>query len=148
MLPEDSWSPKNYDRHASFVPKLGNVILDMLDAQSTEDILDFGCGDGVLTRVLAARAQKVTGIDASARLIEQAKQEKSPNVTYHLVNGYDLDTWFENNKKPFFDAVFSNATLHWLKEGPIKAIRNIHHVLKPQGRFVAEFGGFMNIGGN
>jgi ubiquinone/menaquinone biosynthesis C-methylase UbiE len=148
MSSKDNWSATNYEKHASFVPKLGNIILDMLNAQSTEHVLDFGCGDGVLTRVLATRAQKITGIDASAKMIEKANQEKPDNVTFHTVNGYDLDTWFDQQKKQEpFDAVFSSATLHWLKEDPSKAIRNIHHVLKSGGRFVAEFGGFMNVGG-
>jgi trans-aconitate methyltransferase len=146
-MSKDNWSANNYEKHASFVPKLGNVILEMLDAQSTEHVLDFGCGDGVLTRLLAARAKQVTGIDASGAMIEKANQDKPNNVDYHTVDGYDLDTWFDGKQIAPFDAVFSSATLHWLKQNPVKAIRNICHVLKPQGRFVAEFGGFMNVGG-
>jgi SAM-dependent methyltransferase len=83
-------------------------------------------------------------------MIKSAKQDDPPkNVTYYTVNGYDLDTWFDSQEQVVpYDAVFSSATLHWLKEDPVKAIRNIYHVLKPQGRFVAEFGGFMNCGGS
>ncbi|CEP11515.1 hypothetical protein [Parasitella parasitica] len=149
MTPQkDNWSANKYAKHASFVPKLGSVILDKLDPQSNEHVLDFGCGDGVLTKLLASKTRCVTGIDASQAMIDHARQDDAPqNVSYHTVNGYDLDTWFDAHEKAGpYDAVFSSATLHWLKEDPIKAIRNIHHVLKPQGRFVAEFGGFMNCG--
>lgn len=151
MTPQkDNWSSTKYAKHASFVPKLGSVILDKLDPQSNEHVLDFGCGDGILTKVLASKTQFVTGIDASETMIKSAKQDDPPeNITYHTVNGYDLDTWFDSQEQTApYDAVFSSATLHWLKEDPAKAIRNIHHVLKPQGRFVAEFGGFMNCGGS
>lgn len=147
---KDNWSASNYAKHASFVPKLGSVILDKLNPQPDERVLDFGCGDGVLTKVLASRVQSVTGIDASQAMIERAQQDDPPqNTTYHTVNGYDLATWFDSQEKTDpYDAVFSSATLHWLKENPAKAIQNIYHVLKPHGRFVAEFGGFMNCGGS
>ncbi|KAK4511839.1 Electron transfer flavoprotein-ubiquinone oxidoreductase (ETF-QO) [Mucor velutinosus] len=145
---KDNWSASNYAKHASFVPKLGSVILDKLNPQSNERILDFGCGDGVLTKILASRAQSVTGIDASQDMILRAQQDDPPqNTTYHTVNGYDLAAWFDSQEKTDpYDAVFSSATLHWLKEEPAKAIQNIYHILKPHGRFVAEFGGFMNCG--
>lgn len=144
----DNWSASNYVKHASFVPKLGNIILDMLDAQPTEHVLDFGCGDGVLTKELATRCKSVIGIDGSRQMIASADQDKPENASYMTVDGYYLDIWFNQTQNSnYFDAVFSNATLHWLKRDPVKVIRNIRHVLKPQGRFVAEFGGFMNCGG-
>ncbi|CDS11299.1 hypothetical protein LRAMOSA03562 [Lichtheimia ramosa] len=144
-----SWSSSNYQTHASFVPKLGSIILGMLDAQSDEKILDFGCGDGVLTIELAKQCKSVVGIDASSNMIDKAKAITPPdtNIDYHVVDGHDLAEWYDaaSDLTPF-DAVFSNATLHWLKRDPIKVIQGIHHVLKPGGRFVAEFGGFMNCG--
>ena len=150
MSIQDDWSASNYAKHASFVPKLGSVILDMLDPQPDERILDFGCGDGVLTEILAARCQAVTGIDSSQDMIQAAKkQQRDSNTSYHVVDGYHLDQWFDGqtSNNSLYDAVFSNATLHWLKKDPAKVIENIHHVLRPKGRFVAEFGGFMNVGG-
>ncbi|KAI9489312.1 S-adenosyl-L-methionine-dependent methyltransferase [Zychaea mexicana] len=141
----DSWSASNYDTHASFVPKLGNIILDKLDAKPSERILDFGCGDGVLTQQLAQKCHTVVGIDASPDMIAKAKQLRQGIAEYHVADGHCLDDWFDEQKQEPFDAVFSSATLHWLKE-PAKAIRGIHHVLKPNGRMVAEFGGFMNCG--
>ncbi|KAI8346748.1 S-adenosyl-L-methionine-dependent methyltransferase [Blakeslea trispora] len=149
MSIQDSWSASNYAKHASFVPKLGSVILDMLNPQPNERVLDFGCGDGLLTEVLAARCQTVTGIDSSEAMVQAAKkQQQANNASYHVVDGYHLDQWFDEHadSNSLYDAVFSNATLHWLKKDPAKAIKSIHHVLKPKGRFVAEFGGFMNVG--
>ncbi|KAI8145926.1 S-adenosyl-L-methionine-dependent methyltransferase [Fennellomyces sp. T-0311] len=140
----DPWSASNYDTHASFVPKLGNIILGKLDAKPTERILDFGCGDGVLTQELAKQCQTVVGIDASTDMIAKAKQS-TQGIEYHVVDGHYLGQWFDKENQEPFDAVFSSATLHWLKE-PVKAIRGIHQVLKPAGRFVAEFGGYMNCG--
>lgn len=145
---KDNWSPNNYEKHASFVPKLGSIILNLLDAQTSEHVLDFGCGDGVLTKELAKQCKAVTGIDASDAMIQRAKEQyKAENINYYTVNGYDLDTWFDSQHLQPFDAVFSSATMHWLNKDPVKAIRNIHHVLKPNGRFVAEFGGYMNCAG-
>jgi 2-polyprenyl-3-methyl-5-hydroxy-6-metoxy-1,4-benzoquinol methylase len=148
MVQQDNWSATNYAKHASFVPKLGNIILDMLAPQDSEHVLDFGCGDGVLTKKLATNCKTVVGIDASRTMITHAQQDKPTNTEYYTVDGYDLDTWFNQTQHGiYFDAVFSSATLHWMKRDPAKVIRNIRHVLKPKGRFVAEFGGFMNIGG-
>lgn len=144
----DNWSASNYQKHASFVPKLGHIILDMLNPEPTQHILDLGCGDGILTTQLAHRSKSVIGIDASRHMITRANQHKPTNTAYFTVDAYDLDSWFNHTQHSiYFDAVFSNATLHWLKRDPVKIIRNIRHVLKPQGRFVAEFGGFMNCGG-
>lgn len=55
-----------------------------------------------------------------------------------VVDGQDLD--FHNE----FDAVFSNAALHWLLQ-PEKVIKGVRAALKSKGRFVAEFGGDGNI---
>ncbi|KAG1149052.1 hypothetical protein G6F37_001549 [Rhizopus arrhizus] len=65
-------------------------------------------------------------------------------MSYFVIDGHDADVWFDKTQQTPFDAVFSNATLHWLSRDPVKAIKSIHHTLKPGGRFVAEFGGFMN----
>ncbi|KAI9245297.1 S-adenosyl-L-methionine-dependent methyltransferase, partial [Sporodiniella umbellata] len=141
-MSKDNWSSNNYSKHASFVPKLGFTILDILNPQQDEHILDFGCGDGVLTAELARQCKTVVGIDASEQMILKALRHD--NIAYFVVDGHEADKWFEETRQAPFDAVFSNATLHWLKRDPAKVIRSIHHTLKPSGRFVAEFGGFMN----
>ncbi|KAI9322797.1 S-adenosyl-L-methionine-dependent methyltransferase [Dichotomocladium elegans] len=143
-----AWSSDNYNIHAPYVPQLGNIILEMLEAQPKERILDFGCGDGYLTKELAKKCESVVGLDANEDMITKAKMvtKDAPNITYALLDGHDVAAWFDRTGQQPFDAVFSNATLHWLKKDPIKVIQGIHHVLKPNGRFVAEMGAFTNCG--
>lgn len=171
---KDHWSAEDYKHHASFVPKLGSIILEMLNAQPDERILDFGCGDGILTAELAKRCKSVVGIDSSRVMIDKAKQSfpGDGNIEYHVADGQELALWFQESGQQPFDAVFSNAgtsmhncsmgswtkltvyvfskhsfkALHWMKE-PIKAIRSVRHVLKRNGRFVAEAGAFLNCAG-
>ncbi|RCH79628.1 hypothetical protein CU097_003990, partial [Rhizopus azygosporus] len=79
---QDNWSSNKYVKHAAFVPRLGSVILDVLDPQPHEHILDFGCGNGILTRELAGRCKSVVGIDASKAMIDGAPSVK--NVEYFV----------------------------------------------------------------
>lgn len=46
-----------------------------------------------------------------------------------------------------FDKVFSNAALHWCKRDPVGVIRSAKKILKPEGIFAAEFGGWGNCVG-
>lgn len=108
---KDHWSASNYSAHASFVPKLGSIILEMLDAKPDERILDLGCGDGVLTVELAKKCKSVVGIDASKAMIDKAKQEYlgDGNIEYYVADGQNLAPWFDETGQQAFDAVFSNA---------------------------------------
>ncbi|CAO3694342.1 unnamed protein product [Umbelopsis ramanniana] len=138
---KDNWSATKYDTNANFVPVLGATILGMLDPKPTETILDLGCGDGVLTKDLEKMCAHVVGVDASANMIEKAKDLGCKDA--RVVDGHDLVAWFDNENieqqiNGKFDAVFSNA------EDPKDVIAGAHHVLKPGGRFVAEFGGYLN----
>ncbi|KAL0078695.1 S-adenosyl-L-methionine-dependent methyltransferase [Phycomyces blakesleeanus] len=146
MATKDNWSSDLYSTNASFVPKLGSIILGMLDAKPSEHILDLGCGDGILTASLGDQCASVVGVDFSSDMIEHAiSSNKHNNIKYCVVDGHYLPEWFDKSNQSSFDAVFSNAALHWLKE-PVKAINGMHHVLKPNGRAVLEFGGHMNVG--
>ena len=130
-----SWDPASYDRNARFVSDLGGPILDWLQAQAGERILDLGCGDGVLTAQLAQIGCAVVGVDASAAMVAAAC---SRGVEAQVMDGQAL-TFREE-----FDAVFSNAALHWMLE-PHKVLAGVWRALKPGGRFVAEFGGQGNV---
>jgi trans-aconitate methyltransferase len=112
-------------------------LLDLLDAKAGERILDIGCGTGHLTSQIAARGAQVTGVDRSPEMIRQAR-EKYPELHFEVMDATQLE--FPHK----FDAVFSNATLHLVKE-PDKVVAGIAGVLQPAGRFVAEFGGKGNI---
>ncbi|KAI1318680.1 hypothetical protein EDD11_005973 [Mortierella claussenii] len=137
---DDKWSSQKYVKNASFVPVLGMPILQLLDPQTHENILDLGAGDGVLTLELAKKCQSVVAIDASADMIKTARERGCHDA--QVIDGHDLiDHPLANGQ---FDAVFSNAALHWMKKDPVRVIQGVNKALKPEGRFVAEMGGHMN----
>jgi SAM-dependent methyltransferase len=127
-----TWNPEQYARNARFVSDLGAPVLELLDPQPSERILDLGCGDGVLTAKLQSIGCDVLGVDASAAQVAATKKLGVPAQT---IDGENLP--FENE----FDAVFSNAALHWMRNNPDAVISGVHRALRPGGRFVAEMGG-------
>jgi trans-aconitate methyltransferase len=130
-----SWDPQAYATNARFVSELGEPLLQLLDAQPGERILDLGCGDGALTEKLAAAGCVVMGVDASP---EQIAVARARGLDARVVDGQHLP--FTNE----FDAVFSNAALHWMKNADA-VIAGVARALKPRGRFVGEMGGAGNI---
>jgi trans-aconitate methyltransferase len=133
----DTWNADLYDTKHSFVSEYGNQLLEWLAPKAGEKILDLGCGTGDLAKKLHDFNVDVVGIDHSPNMIIQAKQ-KYPEIPFLVQNATALE--YQNE----FDAVFSNATLHWIKS-PKQALSCIHQSLKPDGRFVAEFGGKGNV---
>jgi SAM-dependent methyltransferase len=131
MVHPQTWDPERYARNARFVADLGAPVIDLLAPRAGERILDLGCGDGVLTAKLASRGCDVVGVDASEAQIDAARKL---GLDVRVTNGEALD--FDGE----FDAVFSNAALHWMSN-PGKVIAGVRRALKPEGRFVAEFGG-------
>ena len=130
------WNSYRYAENARFVSDLGQPVLDLLKPQSGERILDLGCGDGALTEKIASVGAIVVGVDSSEDMVAAAK-----------VRGLDarIADAFHLNFSSEFDAVFSNAALHWMKRNPDSVIRGIWDALKPGGRFAAEMGGFGNV---
>lgn len=126
-----------YDSHHDFVAKYGEDVVALLRPVAGEKILDLGCGTGDLAGEIARSGARVTGIDVSPEMIRLAR-EKFPQVSFCVASATD----FELAER--FDAVFSNATLHWITT-PETAIERMFHHLKPGGRFVAEFGGKGNV---
>lgn len=133
----DQWNANLYDENHSFVSKFGNSLVEMLAPSKGEHILDLGCGTGDLAKRLFDEGIQVVGIDKSNNMITQAK-EKYPEISFQVQDATELNY---TNK---FDAVFSNATLHWIKS-PKQALQGIYKSLKQGGRFVAEFGGKGNV---
>jgi trans-aconitate methyltransferase len=125
------WNPDTYARNARFVSDLGAGVFELLAPQPGEQILDLGCGDGALTEKLVAAGCRVIAIDSSAEQIGAAR-----------ARGLDARRG-RAETLPFkgeFDAVFSNAVLHWIPDAPA-VIASVYRALKPGGRFVAELGG-------
>jgi trans-aconitate methyltransferase len=126
-----TWDPERYRRNASFVPELGRPLIELLAPRPGERVLDLGCGDGALTVVLRDLGCQVVGIDSSAAQVESAR---SRGLDARVADARALT--FDGE----FDAVFSNAVLHWIQD-PEPMFGGVRRALRPGGRFVAELGG-------
>jgi trans-aconitate methyltransferase len=139
MPDPDSWNPGLYDRAHAFVYGAVGDLVDLLAPTAGERVLDLGCGTGHLTNRLVASGARVVGVDSSRAMVAAAK-EGYPGLEIEVG---DARTY---RSTELFDAVFSNATLHWVRP-PADAVATVWHALKPGGRFVAEFGGKGNVAG-
>jgi SAM-dependent methyltransferase len=133
--PTQTWQAERYATNARFVADLGAPVLALLAPQPGERILDLGCGDGALTGKLAAAGVAVVGVDASPEMIEAARAR---GLDARVMDGQALTFAAE------FDAVFSNAALHWMRD-PDAVIAGVARALRPGGRFDGEFGGHGNV---
>lgn len=131
----NKWTSESYRENASYVPALGAAVLALLNPRPGERILDVGCGEGSLTEKIVAAGATVVGVDASQEMIVAAKAR---GLDARLIDAERLP--FERE----FDAVFSNAVLHWVRDHDAM-LAGVHRALKHGGRFVAEFGGHGNI---
>lgn len=132
-----AWDAALYDSSHAFVWKHGAALLEVLAPRPGERILDLGCGTGHLTAQMAAAGAQVVGIDSAPSMIEQARR-LHPLLRFELADARHFAF-----PEPF-DAVFSNAVLHWIPE-PDQVAACVAAALKPGGRFVAEFGGRGNV---
>ena len=131
------WNASLYDDKHSFVFKYGEDLVELLRPQPGERILDLGCGTGYLTSIIAASGAEVVGIDNSMEMVTKAKTEY-PQLELQVQNATDFH--FEEH----FDAIFSNAVLHWITEKE-KVVECVYNSLKKEGRFVMEMGGRNNV---
>ena len=135
MKESNDWNAEKYNKHADFVSNMAMPVVDLLDPKSNEKILDLGCGSGTLAQEIQKYNCEVIGVDLSADMV---KKTKAKGIEAYVMGATELV--FEDK----FDAVFSNAVLHWVKDAP-SAIAQVCKALKREGRFVAEFGGYENI---
>jgi trans-aconitate methyltransferase len=126
-----TWNAEGYAKHARFVTDLGSPVLQLLAAAPGERILDVGCGDGVLTEQIARLGCTVVGIDSSPDFVAAARRRGLEVLEQDAAS---------MSFGPEFDAVFSNAALHWMKDSDA-VIAGVARALRPRGRFVAEMGG-------
>lgn len=135
MSDQQVWRADVYERNARFVSELGAGVVDWLAPQPGERILDLGCGDGTLTATLAEAGADVVGLDAAPDFVAATRAR---GLTAELGQGEALS--FDGD----FDAVFSNAALHWMAD-PHAVASGVRRALKPGGRFVGELGGHGNV---
>ncbi|WP_145049883.1 MULTISPECIES: class I SAM-dependent methyltransferase [Paenibacillus] len=133
----NQWKADEYDNKLAFVSGYGKNLISWLQPKKGEYILDLGCGTGDLTHEISLYEVEIVGIDASSDMIRRAR-DKYPHLEFREGDAHH----FETNR--LFDAVFSNAALHWMRD-PQLVVRSIWNALKPGGRFVAEFGGKGNV---
>jgi trans-aconitate methyltransferase len=133
-----TWNTDAYAINGRFVATLAVEVVALLAPQSGEHILDLGCGDGALTGQLASTGAILTGVDASSTMLTAARQ-RNLHVEQHDATALP---YYQQ-----FDAVFSNAALHWITgvPGHQTLLAGVHRALRPGGRFVAEMGGQGNI---
>jgi trans-aconitate methyltransferase len=129
------WSAAGYAANARFVAELSGDVLALLAPVQGERILDLGCGDGALTRRIADAGASVLGVDGAPDMVRAAQ---ALGLQAQIMDGQHLTFDAE------FDAVFSNAALHWMPDGAA-VIAGVYRALRPGGRFVGEFGGHGNI---
>jgi trans-aconitate methyltransferase len=133
----DTWDSSLYDDRHSYVWRSGESLVELLHPQTGARILDLGCGTGHLTAKLAESGANVVGLDSSVSMIAQARQN-FPGLKFVLSDARDF-----RFDEPF-DAVFSNAALHWIPDAE-PVLRSVAAALKPGGRFVLEMGGKRNV---
>ncbi len=132
-MTQNDWNASLYQQKHAFVYDYGKDLLALLAPQPAEAILDIGCGTGQLTKAIAESGARVVGIDKSPEMIEAARQN-FPAIDFRVADASDFSF-----AQPF-DAVFSNAALHWVSRAEAAA-QCIANALSPGGRFIAEFGG-------
>ncbi|HYL39269.1 MAG TPA: class I SAM-dependent methyltransferase [Bryobacteraceae bacterium] len=132
-----AWDAQRYQGRHSYVWQFGQSLLELLQPRPGEKTLDVGCGTGQLTAEIARSGADVIGLDNSPDMLTEARKNY-PDLTFVLADA----TGFRFPQP--FDAVFSNAALHWVKDQE-PAVVCIAQALRPGGRFVAEFGGQGNI---
>ncbi|MEK3833322.1 methyltransferase domain-containing protein [Paenibacillus sp. FSL P2-0136] len=133
----NQWQADTYDHKLDFVSKLGGDVLSLLQPQPGERVLDIGCGTADLTAKIASAGAETVGIDLSPEMIARGRA-KYPHLNLSTQNAYTYRT------SGTFDAVFSNAALHWMKDAHAVAV-TVASALRTGGRFVAEFGGYRNV---
>lgn len=132
---QQTWDASLYAGNGRFVALLADSLVEALQPRRGERILDLGCGDGFLTQRIAQLGATMVGVDSSPQMIAAAQER---GVDAHHISAEALPFHEE------FDAVFSNAALHWMSDQDA-VLEGVHRALKPGGRFVAECGGQGNI---
>ncbi|KAI0734765.1 S-adenosyl-L-methionine-dependent methyltransferase [Fomitopsis betulina] len=146
---QDTWSADNYQKTASFVysKEFTAPVLTLLDAKPGEKVIDVGCGSGEVTlqiKQLIGETGVVVAMDSSASMIAKCKEYGLQHAFVGDAQAIEIPASWDASLQGGYDAVFSNATLHWCKQNPRGVVSGAKRLLKPGGRFVIEMGGQMN----
>lgn len=133
----NTWKVNLYNKKHAFVYEYGQGLVELLDPKPHELILDLGCGSGQLTNEIRKSGAIVIGIDSSVEMVKESKS-RYPELQFQVEDAANFQF-----VKPF-DAIFSNAVLHWVKDRK-NAILCMYNNLKFGGRIVLEFGGKGNV---
>lgn len=132
------WDADKYTKDFSFVHQYGNDVAELIDCEKGGTLIDLGCGNGALTKVLQEKGFRVTGMDSSEELLETARG-KYPDIPFIQADATDFSV------EEVVDAVFSNAVFHWIdREKQADMLACVYKALKEKGQFVFEFGGYGN----
>ena len=132
-----AWDADLYDSKHAFVSEYGLELVEMLAPQPGERILDLGCGTGRLANEISKAGAQAVGVDIDPSMIERARAAY-PDVEFVVADAARFTC-----DEPF-DAVFSNAAIHWVKDTH-GVMATLSEILKPGGRLVVELGGKGNI---
>ena len=125
-----------YLRASKHQKEWGQKLINEFHFAGNESILDLGCGDGVLSKIIADKVRhgEVLGIDRSEGMIIKASKLKQENLHFQLLDINDIE--FEGK----FDIIISNATLHWILDHK-KLIENCYRASKENGVVRFNFAG-------
>ncbi len=126
-----AWDPNQYqkfkeERSAPFVD-----LLALIEMRPGMAVVDLGCGTGELTRRLAdlLPESRVLGIDNSPQMLERARTQARPGLTFAIGDIADLDgEW---------DLVFSHAAIHWLEDHG-ELVPRLFSYLRPDGQMAVQ----------
>lgn len=141
MTRRTTWDAVDYDARFGYVSAHAGGALEWLGPQPGMRILDVGCGTGEVLSELLGGGADAYGIDADAAMVSRARER----VGAERVRLLDAQSLRPDVVDQPFDAVFSNAALHWMIDAAA-VIAAVRSVLVPEGRFVAEMGGGRNMG--
>jgi trans-aconitate 2-methyltransferase len=134
------WDAATYDAVSAPQQSWAREQLERLNLRGDEVVLDAGCGSGKVTAMLAELLPtgRLYAVDVAPSMVEHTRASLGDKVTAFCQDLTELSL-----PEPV-DAIFSNATFHWIPDHP-KLFASLAGALKPGGQLVAQCGGFGNI---
>ena len=114
------WNPDQYNKYFKERNRPGLELISRIPESKFDSVIDLGCGDGVITKVLFDKYQpsQMSGLDSSESMLIKAKQTSS-QINWQHGNIRDL----AGN----YDLIFSNAALQWVDNHPQLFAKLIQH---------------------